>query len=42
MYAVLMQTFIQSNMLYTFDPKAMHHIVIKDQDIFEEPTWFTR
>lgn len=33
---------IQSNMLYTFDPKAMHHIVIKDQDIFEEPTWFTR
>ncbi|EIW62374.1 cytochrome P450 [Trametes versicolor FP-101664 SS1] len=31
-----------SNMLYTFDPKAMHHIVIKDQDIFEEPTWFTR
>ncbi|EIW54967.1 cytochrome P450 [Trametes versicolor FP-101664 SS1] len=31
-----------SNVLYTFDPKAMHHIVIKDQDIFQESTWFTR
>ncbi|KAI0828708.1 cytochrome P450 [Trametes gibbosa] len=30
------------NMLYTFDPKAMHHIVIKDQDIFRESTWFSR
>ncbi|KAJ8473556.1 hypothetical protein ONZ51_g7793 [Trametes cubensis] len=28
--------------LYTFDPKAMHHIVIKDQDIFQETHWFTR
>ncbi|KAI0828716.1 cytochrome P450 [Trametes gibbosa] len=30
------------NMLYTFDPKAMHHIVIQDQDIFRESAWFIR
>ncbi|KAI0324776.1 hypothetical protein GY45DRAFT_1340580 [Cubamyces sp. BRFM 1775] len=30
------------NILYTFDPKAMHHIVVKDQDSFQETTWFTR
>ncbi|OJT12109.1 hypothetical protein TRAPUB_11334 [Trametes pubescens] len=30
------------NLLYTFDPKAMHLIVIKDQDVFQEATWFTR
>ncbi|KAH9852304.1 cytochrome P450 [Lenzites betulinus] len=30
------------DMLYTFDPKAMHHIVIKDQDVFRESTWFSR
>lgn len=23
-------------MLWVFDPKAMHHIVVKDQDIYEE------
>ncbi|KAI0631285.1 cytochrome P450 [Trametes polyzona] len=31
-----------SKVLYTFDPKAMHQIAIKDQDIFQESTWFTR
>ncbi|KAI0631283.1 cytochrome P450 [Trametes polyzona] len=31
-----------SNILYTFDPQAMHHIVMKDQDIFQESAWFTR
>ncbi|KAI0355902.1 cytochrome P450 [Trametes cingulata] len=30
------------NLLYTYDPKAMHHIAIKDQDVWQEPTWFTR
>ncbi|KAH9899159.1 cytochrome P450 [Cubamyces lactineus] len=30
------------NLLYTFDPKAMHHIAVKDQDIFQESRWFTR
>ncbi|KAI0644414.1 cytochrome P450 [Trametes meyenii] len=30
------------DILYTFDPKAMHHIVVKDQDIFEQATWFLR
>ena len=29
-------------MLYIHDPKAMHHIAVKDMDIFEEATWFTR
>ena len=29
-------------MLFVHDPKAMHHIAVKDQDIFEEATWFTR
>lgn len=24
-----------------FDPKAMHHIVIKDQEIFQEAMWFS-
>ncbi|GJE97229.1 cytochrome P450 [Phanerochaete sordida] len=24
-------------MLWVFDPKAMHHIVVKDQDVYEEP-----
>ncbi|KJA27949.1 hypothetical protein HYPSUDRAFT_34187 [Hypholoma sublateritium FD-334 SS-4] len=28
------------NELYVFDPKALHHIFVKDQDIFEEtPQW---
>jgi hypothetical protein len=26
--------------LYVFDPKALHHILIKDQDIFEETAFF--
>ncbi|PIL26721.1 cytochrome P450 [Ganoderma sinense ZZ0214-1] len=29
-------------MLFVHDPKAMHHIAVKEQDIFEEATWFTR
>ncbi|KAI8972816.1 cytochrome P450 [Trametes punicea] len=28
--------------LFTFDPKAMHHIAIKDQDVFQESQWFIR
>ncbi|KAF9043341.1 cytochrome P450 [Panaeolus papilionaceus] len=27
---------MQENMLYTYDPKALHHILVKDQDIFEQ------
>ncbi|KAI0347504.1 cytochrome P450 [Trametopsis cervina] len=26
--------------LYVSDAKAMHHIVVKDQHVYEEPTWF--
>ncbi|GJE84313.1 cytochrome P450 [Phanerochaete sordida] len=26
--------------LYVFDPKALHHVVVKDLAIFEEPRWF--
>ena len=29
-------------MLFIHDPKAMHHVAVKEQDIFEEATWFTR
>ncbi|KAI0763492.1 cytochrome P450 [Trametes elegans] len=29
------------NLLYTYDPKAMLHIAVKDQDIFQEAKWFT-
>ena len=25
--------------LYVFDPKALHHIIVKDQAIFEEAPW---
>ena len=32
----------QRKMLFVHDPKAMHHILVRDQDIFEEVTWFTR
>ncbi|EDR09194.1 uncharacterized protein LACBIDRAFT_326593 [Laccaria bicolor S238N-H82] len=28
------------NQLYVFDPKALHHIVVKDQHIYEETTPF--
>ena len=27
-------------MLYVFDPTAMHHIIVKDQHVFEETRWF--
>ncbi|KAF9043338.1 cytochrome P450 [Panaeolus papilionaceus] len=27
---------IGENMLYMYDPKALHHILVKDQDIFEQ------
>ncbi|KAI0641314.1 cytochrome P450 [Trametes meyenii] len=30
------------DILYTYDPKTMHHIAVKDQDIFQEATWFIR
>ncbi|KAI0641556.1 cytochrome P450 [Trametes meyenii] len=30
------------DIIYTFDPKAMHHIAVKDQEIFQEAMWFTR
>lgn len=26
-------------MLYVFDPVAMHNIIIKDQDVFEQAAW---
>ncbi len=29
-------------MLYVFDPLAMHNIIVKDQYIFEEATWFIK
>ena len=29
-------------MLYVFDPTAMHHIIVKDQYVFEETRWFIK
>lgn len=31
----------QSRILFVFDPKALNHIVTKDQKVYEEPSWFT-
>jgi hypothetical protein len=30
----------QAKQLYVFDPKALHHIVVKDQQIYEESSTF--
>ncbi|KAI0370603.1 cytochrome P450 [Pilatotrama ljubarskyi] len=39
---VRLRGMLGGSLLYTYDPKAMHHIAIKDQEIFQETTWFTR
>jgi hypothetical protein len=33
-------TFEKERLLLTFDPKALHHILVKDQYIYEESTGF--
>ena len=30
----------QDKQLYVTDPKALHHIIVKDQHVYEEPSWF--
>jgi len=30
----------QDKQLYVADPKALQHIVVKDQHIYEEASWF--
>ncbi|KAF9011997.1 cytochrome P450 [Cyathus striatus] len=37
---IRIKTLLGENQLYVFDPKAMHHIMIKDQNIFEETDLF--
>ncbi|KAF8966255.1 cytochrome P450 [Flammula alnicola] len=37
---VKIKAFLGENQLYVFDPKALHHILVKDQDIFEETSTF--
>lgn len=32
----------QAKGLYVFDPKALNHIIVKDQMVYEEPRWFIR
>lgn len=27
-------------MIYTYDPKAMHHVLVKDQDLYDETSAF--
>lgn len=29
-------------MLYVFEPTALHHIIVKDQHIYEEAAWFIK
>ena len=29
-------------MLYVFEPTALHHIIVKDQHIYEEAEWFIK
>ena len=33
---------LQHRMLYIFDPDAMHNVIVKDQYIYEEATWFIK
>ena len=33
---------LQRKMLFVHDPKAIHHIAVKEQDTFQEAEWFTR
>ncbi|TFK75131.1 cytochrome P450 [Pluteus cervinus] len=37
---IRINTFLGGRMLYVFDPKAMHHILVKDQYIYEETSSF--
>ena len=30
----------QTQSLYVYDPKALNHIILKDQYIYDEPGWF--
>ncbi|PPQ65281.1 hypothetical protein CVT26_000241, partial [Gymnopilus dilepis] len=40
-FAQLTKKFIlQENQLYVFDPKALHHVLVKDQHIYEETSSF--
>lgn len=32
---------VQGKGLYVSDPLALHHILVKEQDVYEEPRWFT-
>jgi len=31
---------MQDKQLYVSDSKALHHILVKDQNVFEETQWF--
>lgn len=35
-----MFTIQQESMLYVHDPKALQHIIVKEQHIYEEPAMF--
>lgn len=37
---ILTEFDMQDKQLYVYDPKAMHHIIVKDQDIYEETSLF--
>ncbi|KAF8809815.1 cytochrome P450 [Phlegmacium glaucopus] len=37
---IKMKAFLGENQLFVFDPKALHHIIIKDQYIYEETASF--
>ena len=29
-------------MLYVFEPAALHHVIVKEQHVFEEAAWFLK
>ena len=32
---------VQERLLYVYDPKALHSIMVKDQHVYEKPSWLT-
>ena len=32
----------QRKLLYVYDPRAMHSVVVKDQYNYEQPDWFIK
>ena len=42
LYAFAYNVAPQRKILYTYDPRAMHSVVVKDQYSYEQPDWFIK